>query len=95
MNRRLIANLIGWLGIACSLAFWVWDAICVNLPFHLRGTWMRLDLGVSNVWPALWLAGLLLFLVAAVLGSKRWVFATIVPIASCAAAIIYSSRAHL
>jgi hypothetical protein len=94
MNRRLIANIIGWLGILCSLAFWVWIPIFAHLPMHQRGAWMRLGLGVSNVWPALWLAGFLLPLVAAAIGSRRWIFAAALPVISCAAAVLVLSRIH-
>ncbi len=95
MTRKLIANGLGWLGIACSLAFWVWICVFAKLPFHQRGAWMRLDLGVSNVWPTLWIVAVLLSFFAAVLGSRRWFFAAILPIISCAAAVILLSRAHL
>jgi energy-converting hydrogenase Eha subunit A len=94
MNRRLIANIIGWLAIACSTAFWVWEFILPHLPFQQREVGMRYDLGVSTLWPALWLAGFLLAFVAAVIGSKRWIFAAIVPIVSCLAAIIHLTGAH-
>lgn len=94
MSRRLIANIIGWLGILCSLAFWGWILIFSHLPVHQRGAWMRFDLGVSNVWPALWVAGFLLPMLAAVIGSKRWIFAAAVPVISCAAAVMILSRIH-
>ena len=94
MSRRLIANTIGWLGIVCSLAFWGWIAIFAHLPMHQRGAWMRFDLGVSNVWPALWIAGFLLPLVAAAIGSRRWIFAAALPIVSCTAAVMVLSRIH-
>lgn len=94
MNRRLISNALGWLGLACSLAFWVWIGIFARLSFAQHGNWQRFEFGVSNLWPALWLAGLLLLLVAAVLGSKKWVLAAFVPVISCAAAIIYYSKFH-
>ncbi len=94
MSRRLIANLIGWLGIICSLAFWVWVWILPHLSLHQREVWMRFDLGVSNVWPALWLAGFLLPFASAIIGSRRWIFAAIVPVVSCAAAVICLSRIH-
>jgi hypothetical protein len=94
MIRRIIANGIGWLGIACSLAFWVWMGIFPHLPFRQRSAWMRLDPGVSVVWPALWLAGFFLPIVAAFIGSKRWIFAVILPVVSCAAAVMVLSRIH-
>lgn len=53
---------------------------------------MNLELGVSNVWPVLWLAGLLLLLIAALIGSKKWVFAAFVPVVSCAAAMLFFSK---
>jgi len=92
MNRKLIANIIGWAGIACSLAFWAWLGVFAKLSFHQRGDWMNLELGVSNVWPVLWLAGLLLLLIAALIGSKKWVFAAFVPVVSCAAAMLFFSK---
>lgn len=94
MNRRSIANIFGWLGIVCSLAYWGWAWIFVHLPFHQRGAWMRFDLGVSNLWPALWLAGFLLSFVAAAIGSKRWILAAAVPAISCAVAVIHLSSIH-
>ncbi len=92
MTRRRIANGISWLGIACSLAFWAWIGIFPHLPFHQRGAWMRLSLGVSDVWPGFWLMGIVLPLAATVLGSWRWMFAALVPIVSCAAAIFASGH---
>jgi hypothetical protein len=94
MTRKSIANLVGCLGIACSLAFWIWDAILLHLSFHQREVWMRLDLGTSNLWPALWLAGFLLALVATAIGSRRWILAAVLPVLSCAAAVILLSRIH-
>jgi hypothetical protein len=94
MNRKLIANLIGWLGIICSLAFWVWFLILPHLSFHQRGVWMRLDLGVSDVWPALWMAGFFLPIISAIIGSRRWIFAVVVPVLSCAAAVVVLSKVH-
>ncbi len=94
MTRRLIANFIGWLAIICSLAFWVWDLILPHLSFHQREAWMRYDLGVSSLWPALWLAGFLLAVVAALIGSRRWIFAAAVAVVSCLAAVIHLASAH-
>jgi len=94
MTRRLMANLTGWLGIICSLAFWVWLCIVTHLPFHQRSAWMRFDLGVSSVWPALWLAGFFLAFLSAMIGSRRWLFAAIVPVLSCGAAVILLSKVH-
>jgi hypothetical protein len=91
MNHKRIANGIGWLGVACSLAFWVWVPIYAVLPFHQRGDWMKLGLGESNIWPALWLTGFLLSFVAAIVGSRKWAFAAFVPVISCAAAIAFLS----
>lgn len=94
MTRKIVANGLGSLGIVCSLAFWMWYFVFANLSFHQREAWMRHDLGVSNLWPALWVAGLLLPIVAAVVGSRRWFFAAILPVVSCAAAIVFVSRVH-
>jgi hypothetical protein len=94
MNRRLIANITGWLGILCSLAYWAWVAVFPHLSAQQRTSWMRLDLGVSNVWPALWLAGFFLAIVSALIGSRRWIFAAIVPVLSCAAAVMFLSKVH-
>jgi len=94
MNRRLIANITGWVAIFCSVAFWAWMEIFPHLSPRQRGVWMRLDPGVSNVWPALWLAGLFLVVLSAMVGSRRWFFAAIVPVLSCAAAVIVITKAH-
>jgi len=94
MNRRLVANITGWLGLLCSLTYWAWLAILPHLPLHQRTQWMRFDLGVSNLWPALWLAGFFLALLSALVGSKRWIFAAIVPVVSCAAAVMVLSKVH-
>jgi hypothetical protein len=88
MNRRTTAIIIGCLGIACSLSFWAWVAIFAMLPFRQRGAWLSFGLGVSPLWPALWVLGLLLPLVAALISSKRWILAAVVPIISCAAAVL-------
>ena len=75
--------MIGCLSIACSLGLWV--LVCIgrvigHFPMHP-------DLSF-NGWMLIWAAGLLLALVAAILGSRRWAFAAILPIVSFFAAIV-------
>jgi hypothetical protein len=95
MNRKTIAIIVGCLGIVCSLSFWAWAVIYAMLSFHQRGALLSLSLGKSNLWPVLWALGFLLPLVAAFLWSKRWIYAAILPIVSCAAAVLLAARIQM
>ncbi len=82
-SRRTISKLIGCLSLVCSLGFWV--LVCVG---QVMGHFPVLpDLPFSG-WVLIWTAGLLLALIAAALGSRRWAFAALLPVISLFAAIV-------
>jgi hypothetical protein len=82
MNRRVAANIIGCLGILCSIGFWIEVAVTrvTGATPHL------LDMGLDG-WIACWALGLVLALLAATLGSRRWAFGALLPLASFLAVI--------
>jgi hypothetical protein len=88
MSQKTVANGIGCLSIACSLAIWVW---LFSLAFFFnRGV------DLSDRWyvvfrPGVWFAfngvGLSLALIAKALGLRRWGFAAIFAVVSFILAI--------
>jgi hypothetical protein len=90
MGRRTIANGIGCLSVACSLAFWAWAALLFFTPLNRSEAWLSLGVGTgaSYFWLTMWIAGLLLAIIAAVLGSRWWISAAILAVASFAAVIV-------
>jgi hypothetical protein len=91
MNRRAIATGIGYLSLACSLAFWVWLGLFLFTPLNHSDAWLHVGVGVPVLWPMLWIAGALLGLIAAALGSRGWLLAVILALASFAAAALMTS----
>src|SRR5271156_3689497 len=94
MNRRTIANGIGCLSVACSLAFWAWAGLFLFTPLNRSDAWLNLGTGSGAyyLWLTLWAAALLLALISAALASRVWILAAILALASFAAAahIIWS-----
>lgn len=86
MDRRKISTGIGCGSVACSLAFWVWAGLFLFTPLNRSEGWLRMGAGAGApyLWLTLWISGLLLGLAAAVLGSRAWVLAAILAIASFA-----------
>ena len=75
MSRGILGNLIGCLSISCSLLFWVL-LVCERFIGHFP---LLPDLNF-NGWVVIWAFGLLFALVATALGSKRWLFAAMLPV---------------
>jgi hypothetical protein len=96
MNRRTIANGIGCLSLACSLAFWAWAGLFLFTPLNRSDAWLKVGVGAGAqyLWLTLWISGLLLALISAALGSRAWILAAILALASCAAAVLAISSIH-
>src|SRR5271155_1865930 len=90
MSRRTIANGIGCLSVGCSLAFWVWAGLFLFTPLNRSEAWLNLGAGAGApyLWLTLWISGLLLALISAALGSRVWIMAAILALASFAAAVL-------
>ncbi len=95
MNRRTIATGIGYLNVACSLAFWVWAGLFLFTPLNRSDAWLHVGVGVPVLWPVLWIAGALLSLIATALGSRGWILAVILALASFGAAALLLSNVQL
>jgi hypothetical protein len=91
MNRRTIATGIGYLSIACSLAFWAWAGLFLFTPLNRSDAWLHVGAGAPVLWLVLWIAGALLGLIATALGSRGWILAVILAIASFGAAALMMS----
>jgi hypothetical protein len=77
-----MANAVGWLSIALSLAFWL--LLCTgSAKGHFAKEHVLEGLkALFHVWTPIWVLGFLLALVAAGLGSRRWVLAALLPVVS-------------
>ena len=79
MKRRSVANLLGWLSVACSLSFWILLAI---------GTQMRAVRGVfespRSQWVILasWPMAFILAAAAAFMGARYWLLAVLLAVIS-------------
>jgi len=79
MKRRSVANLLGWLSVACSLAFWILLAIGTQIK-AVRGVFEspRSQWVVLASWPmAFLLAG-----AAAFMGARWWLLAVLLAVIS-------------
>jgi hypothetical protein len=93
MIQRKIANALGYASIFCSLAFWIWIALFLFTPLNRSDAWLELGAGSDAfvLWTTMWIAGLLLALIAAVVGSRRWAFVSVLPLLSFALAALVAS----
>lgn len=82
MTRRAMGNVIGILGLVCSLAFWALVGVG-RLMGHFPAS---LDMPF-NGWLLIWTLAFLLSLTAAFLGPRWWVFTSILPVVGCIIAI--------
>lgn len=82
VKRKQIASVIGSVGLFCSLVFWL--LLCMgNATGHFdRERLMKGLDALFLVWVWIWPVSLLLALVAAGMGSRRWYFATLLPVFS-------------
>ncbi|MDR3715183.1 MAG: hypothetical protein P4L51_20405, partial [Puia sp.] len=67
MKRVALANIFGCLSVACSAMIWM----LLGLRMTIRHFFQGIDLSISG-WMLVWGFGLLLALIAARLGSRRW-----------------------
>ena len=74
MKKKLLSNILGYTSLVCSLSCWVW--LGYSAIAHVP---QEIDLSL-NSWAVIWVIGLILALVAALLGSKRWFWAAILPV---------------
>jgi hypothetical protein len=96
MNRRTISNGIGCLSVACSLAFWAWAGLFLFTPLNRSYAWLNVGIGAGAqyLWLTFWISGLLLALISASFGSRVWILAAILALASFAAAALTISSIH-
>ena len=80
------ANGVGFASIGCSLAFWLWACLTLFTPFGHDNEWVVRVAVAFWFWILVWALGILLGFVAAVRGSKRWLFAALFAFASCGVA---------
>lgn len=90
----MFATAIGYLSVACSLAFWLWLGLFLFTPLNRSDAWMHIGADAPVLWLALWIAGALLGLIARALGSKGWIFAMVLAVASFGAATLMISTIH-
>ncbi len=77
MNKRAWSITLGSVSLFCSTCFWL--ELALRLFFHFSGLNLR-----ANIVFTVWIVALGLALVAALIGSKRWILAAVVPIANFA-----------
>jgi hypothetical protein len=92
MNRETIATGIGYLSVACPLAFWVWAGLFLFTPLNRSDAWLHVGAAAPVLWLVLWIAGALLGLIATALGSRGWILAVILALASFGAAALMMSK---
>jgi len=86
MKNNTSANRIGSVSVACSLAFWLWACFFLFTPYGRNAEWVLHVMVAFWLWIALWILGFLLGLVAAAMGSRRWLAASLLALVSCGVA---------
>jgi len=81
-QSKIAANLCGIGSLACSLSFWLVLALRFVPAFP-----KSIDLSFSY-WVAIWLIAVILALIAATLGSRRWALAALLPAVTLFLAIV-------
>jgi len=81
--KSKLANTFGYVSVLCSVSFWVLLVLDRIPGFPMKG----IDLS-ANYWAAIWGVAVLLALVAAAIGSRRWAWAALIPIANIALLIV-------
>lgn len=87
-NRKAMANALGWLSIILSLTFWLLLCFGGAKDHFAREHFMQGMKALFHVWEPAWLLGLLLAITAAIVGSRRWAFATLLPAVSFLASVV-------
>jgi len=77
------ANGFGIASLVCSLSFWVLLGLS-----YIPGFPKSLDLSF-NYWVAIWFAAIILALIAAARGNRRWAWAALLPLATFFFLIIF------
>ncbi|MGA7343821.1 MAG: hypothetical protein WBE72_05105 [Terracidiphilus sp.] len=81
-NRRKIANWIGSLSLALSLAFWLLLLLGSARSLSDREFFMQGLDALFYVWLPVWSFSALLAVASAILGSRRWLLAALAPLLS-------------
>jgi len=82
-GRKTIATIFGTASLVCSLSFWP-----VLVLSYITRFPKYLDLPF-NSWAAIWALAVILALVAAALGSRRWVIAALIPLVTFLMIIVF------
>jgi hypothetical protein len=76
----------------CLLSgIWAWAGLFLFTPLNRSDAWLHVGAGAPVLWLVLWIAGALLGLIATALGSRRWILAVILALASFGAAALMMS----
>jgi hypothetical protein len=87
-NRKALANALGWLSMTLSLAFWLLLCFGGAKGHFAREHFMQGMKMLFYVWEPIWVLGFLLAMTAAIIGSRRWAFATLLPAASFLVSVV-------
>jgi hypothetical protein len=80
MKHSKTANIIGSIGVACSLPFWIWFLGAIIIPLDRRPNWFNAILGHFSIMGGFLLLGLVLTLLAVRLGSRWWLVGILLPV---------------
>ena len=72
MNEEEFSNAVAHASLVCSISFWLGTGLYLLQAILRLPGWGWLERRPSWLWPMLATVGLLLALVATVLGSKSW-----------------------
>jgi len=88
-SKGKLSRGMGCLSVACSLAFWIWATLFLFTPLNRSDVWLQVGVGAGAglLWLTLWALGLLLGVLAASWGSRRWAWAAVLAVASYLAAV--------
>ncbi len=82
MTKSRIANVVGCISVAVSLAYWLFLCLgSANGHFTREHFMVGLNL-LFHLWQPIWICVLSLSIVAAVIGSRRWALSVLLPILS-------------
>jgi hypothetical protein len=88
IQRKTIANVIGCVSLVLSLGFWLLLCYGSAREHFAREHFMQGMKILFHVWEPVWVLGFVLSLAAAVVGSRRWLLATLLPIISFLVSVV-------